>query len=78
MATMRPNQLVRDDIVLLEVSVGRYYDMLGKAPNWGSTRVLFRLEAVSLLRCHDAKTKTEEDKNASSSTRRNAPMNVSI
>ena len=42
---------LRGDIVLLEVSMGRYWDESsnGKVLNWNSNRVYFHLESVSLI-----------------------------
>lgn len=79
MEVMRPNQLVVDDIVLLEVSVGRFYDMVGKtASNWSSLRAVFRLEAISLLRRHDAVPVVEEQPKAGPSKKKIVPMDVSM
>lgn len=51
MRQLRPADFLRDDIVLLEVSVGRYWDETsnGRVQNWNSNRVFFHLEAMSLL-----------------------------
>lgn len=80
MDTMRPNELIVDDIVLLEMTIGRYYDMVGKVhSDWTSIRAVFRLDAVSLLRRGDAPVE-EEVKPASSKSKkvRRAPMDVSM
>lgn len=51
MRQLRPADFLRDDIVLMEVTVGRYWDETanGRVMNWNSNRVYFNLEAVSLL-----------------------------
>ncbi|KZV75918.1 hypothetical protein PENSPDRAFT_680645 [Peniophora sp. CONT] len=51
MRQLRPADFLRDDIVLLEVSVGRYWDETanGRVLNWNSNRVYFRLESMSLI-----------------------------
>ncbi|KZV59068.1 hypothetical protein PENSPDRAFT_672615, partial [Peniophora sp. CONT] len=75
MEKMEPNQLIRGDIVLVEMSVGRYYDQVREA-NWKSTRAYCRLEAVTLLLPGDAQ---DAPKKSSSSKRRvNVPMDMAI
>ena len=51
MRQLRPADFLREDIVLLEVSVGRYWDETaqGRVTNWNSNRVYFHLEAMSLI-----------------------------
>ena len=43
--------LMKGDVILLEASVGRYWDDTegGRVKDWGSTRAYFHLEAVTLL-----------------------------
>lgn len=51
MDRLSPNVLVRGDVVVMQVTVGRYWDDSenGRIKNWDSSRVYFQLEAVSLL-----------------------------
>lgn len=51
MRQLRPADFLRDDIVLMEVSVGRFWDETanGRVMNWNSNKVFFHLEALSLL-----------------------------
>ncbi|VDC00916.1 unnamed protein product [Peniophora sp. CBMAI 1063] len=79
MEKLRPSDLMRDDIVMLEFSVGRYYDIVGKPPNWTSTRAYFRLEAVSLLLRGDRQV-NESTKKSDKKQKidRNARMDASI
>lgn len=51
MNVLRPKDLMKGDIVLLEASVGRFWDDTenGRVKDWGSTRAFFHLEAVTLL-----------------------------
>ncbi|VDC01007.1 unnamed protein product [Peniophora sp. CBMAI 1063] len=77
MPVMQPNQLLRNDIVLLEMSVGKYYDIFGKQMDWNSTRVYFNLEAVTLLLRHDSKAK-DNGPTPSSSKVEEVSMDVSM
>lgn len=51
MNVLRPKDLMKRDVVLLEASIGRYWDDSenGRVKDWGSTRAFFHLEAVTLL-----------------------------
>lgn len=74
METMAANELLRGDILLLEVSIARYYDITGKAPNWTSSRVYFHLESISLLRRGDA----TDDKQKSGPSNRTGRMDEAM
>ncbi|KZV59101.1 hypothetical protein PENSPDRAFT_672589, partial [Peniophora sp. CONT] len=51
MPTLRPAELMHGDVVLMEFSIGRYWDESkdGRVLNWNSNRVYFHLEAATLL-----------------------------
>ncbi|KZV64041.1 hypothetical protein PENSPDRAFT_691101 [Peniophora sp. CONT] len=65
MSTLRPADFVHGDIVLMEFTIGRYWDETkdGRVLNWNSNRVYFHLEAVTLLvqKAEDG-AKAEENK----------------
>lgn len=51
MRKLRPADFVRGDVVLIEVTVGRYWDVTanGRVLNWNSNRAYFGLSSVTLL-----------------------------
>ena len=51
MPVLKPADFVTGDVVLMEASIGRYWDDSkdGRVLNWKSNRVYFHLEAVSLM-----------------------------
>ncbi|VDC05038.1 unnamed protein product [Peniophora sp. CBMAI 1063] len=86
METMRVNELMRGDIVMLEFSVARYYDKTGNReqniePDWTSIRAYFRMEAVTLLMPGDQQVaEPTTSKKAGPSRRRvgDVPMDTTL